>query len=287
MTPENHPDFANARSAAGGSPAEIPSEHAIHRDGIISRFQMSIFSAVILFILGCVFIILGITRSEVYLSLIGVVAVAGGTACLGYVLKNMYRGVRRVLLTGTGIQWQDDQSAHEKKWADVREVYTKDVLTRGDRDTDVRVVFADGSSMTMDNRLKKYETLRKSLFSLSSGVLLAKKRQDLAAGKAEFGPVVLHRDGIQGKFGPALLPRGAVPGQEDKKRWEELEQWTVNNGYLYIISTDPKDRYGWEVDLFNIPNYPVLFQLLQEVWQASTPAGMSIPFGGGKRKSGQ
>ncbi len=285
MTPADQPEFANARSTAGGGSGEILSEHAIHRDGIISRFQMTIFSSVLLFILGCVFIILGITRSEVYLSLIGVVVVAGGAACLAYVLKNMYRGVRRVLLTGTGIQWEDDQSAHEMKWEDVREVYTKDVLTRGDRDTDARVVFADGSSMTMDNRLKKYETLRKALFSLSSGVLLARKRQDFAAGKAEFGPVVLHPDGIQMKFGPAVLPRGAVPGQEDRKRWEELEQWTVNNGFLYIISTDPKDRYGWEVDLFNIPNYPVLFQLLQEVWQAPTPPGMSIPFGGGRRKA--
>jgi hypothetical protein len=287
MTPEDRADFANARRAAGGHPGEILSEHPIHRDGIISRFQMMLFSSVLLFILGCVFIILGITRSEVYLSLIGVAVVAAGAACLGYVLKNMYRGVRRVLLTAAGIQWEDDQSAHQKKWEDVREVYTKDFLTRGDRDTDVRVVFADGTSMTMDNRLKKYETLRKSLFSRSSGVLLAKKRQDLAAGKAEFGPVVLHPDGVQVQFGPTVLHRGAVPGEEDKKRWQELEQWTVNNGLLYIISTDPKDRYGWEVDLFNIPNYAVLFQLLQEVWQASTPPGVSIPFGGGRRSSGK
>jgi hypothetical protein len=287
MTPNSRPDTDNARTAAGGDRGEVVSEHAIHRDGIISRYQMAIFSSVILFILGGVFIILGITRSEVYLSLIGVVVVAGGAACLGYVFKNMYRGVRRVLLTGTGIQWEDDQAAHEKRWEDVREVYTKDVVTRGDRDTDLRVVFADGSSMTVDNRLRKYGSLRKSVVSLSLGVLLAKKRQDLAAGRAEFGPVVLHPDGIQVKFGPAVLHRGGVPGKEDKKRWAELEQWTVNNALLYIISTDPKDRYGWEVDLFNIPNYPVLFHLLREVWQAPTPAATSIPFGGGRRTSGR
>lgn len=74
--------------------------------------------------------------------------------------------------------------------------------------------FADGSSMTMDNRLRKYESLSKSLLSLSSRVLLAKKRRDLAAGRAEFGPVILHPDGVQ------------VKG--DKKSWEELEQAPVS-----------------------------------------------------------
>ncbi len=267
MTPPNRPDAAAARSSAG----EIHSEHAIHRDGIISKYQMPIFTFVILSILGGVFIILGIQRSEKYLSLIGVGVAAAGAVCLGYVLKNMNRGVRRVLLTAAGIQWEDDQSSFEKNWDDVRGVYTKDILTRGDRLTDIRVVFADVSSMTVDNRLKKYDSLTRSLLSLSGRVLLAKKRQELAAGKAEFGPVILHPDGIQVK--------------EAKKSWNELEQWTVNNAYLYFINTNPNDRYGWEVSLFDVPNYQVLFQLLQENWQDLTPAAQSIPFGGGKRKS--
>jgi hypothetical protein len=79
--------------------------------------------------------------------------------------------------------------------------------------------------------------------------------------------------------------RGIVRGE--KKSWDELEQWTVNQALLYIVSTDPKDRYGWEVDLFDVPNYQVLFQLLHEVWQAPTPAATSIPFGGGRRASGK
>jgi hypothetical protein len=273
MSPNNRPDVVNAPATARGDPGEILSEHAIYRDGIISRYQMAIFSFVILLILGGVFIILGITRREVYLSLIGVGVAAGGVVCLGYVLRNMYRGVRHVLLTRAGIQWEDDRAVHTKKWEDVQEVYTKDIITRGDRDTDVRVVFADGSSMTMDNRLKKYKSLTESLLSLSSQVLLAKKRRDLAAGRAEFGPVVLHPDGIQ------------VKGE--KKSWEELEQWILNNAYLYIISTDPRDRYGWEISLFDVPNYQVLFQLLQEIWHDPTPAAASIPFGGGRRKAGQ
>jgi len=273
MTPNNRPDFDNARTPVGGDRGEAVSEHAIHRDGIISRYQMPIMGFVILLILGTVFIILGMTRSEPYLSLIGVVVLAGGTACLSYVLKNMYRGVRRVILAESGMRWEEDQSVHEKPWEDVREVYTKDVITRADRDTNLRVVFADGTAMTMDNRLRKYESLTKSLLSLSSRVLLEKKRRDLAAGRAEFGPVVLYPDGVQVK--------------EDKKSWEELEQWTVNNGYLYIISTAPRDRYGWEVSLFDVPNYQVLFQLLQEAWQGPTPAATSIPFGRGSRTSGQ
>jgi hypothetical protein len=179
--------------------------------------------------------------------------------------------VRRVILTEAGIRWEDDRSVQEKPWEEVQEVYTKDVITRSDRDTNLRVVFADGTAMTMDNRLRKYETLTKSLLSLSSRVLLERKRRELAAGRAPFGPVVLSPDGVQVK--------------EDKKSWEELEQWTINNGFLYIISTDPKDRYGWEVLLFDVPNYPVLFQLLQEVWQGPTPAATSIPFGGGRHAS--
>src|SRR5262249_25146076 len=153
MTPNNRPDFDYARAPAGGDRGEVVSEHAIHRDGIISRYQTAIMSFVILLILGTVFIILGMTRSEPYLSLIGGVVVAGGAACLGYVLKNMYRGVRRVILTGSGIRWEDDQAVHEKPWQDVQELYTKDVITRADRDTNLRVVFADGTAMTMDNRL--------------------------------------------------------------------------------------------------------------------------------------
>jgi hypothetical protein len=272
MTPNNPPDFDSAPARAGGDHAQVVSEHAIHRDGIISRYQMPIMFFVILLILGTVFIILGMTRAELYLSLIGGVVVVGGVACLGYVLKNMYRGVRRVILTESGIRWEDDQALHEKPWEDVREVYTKDVITRADRDTNLRVVFGDGTAMMMDNRLRKYQSLTKSLLSLSSRVLLEKKRRDLAADRAEFGPVVLYRDGVQ--------------VNEQKKSWEELEQWTVNNGCLYIISTNPKNRYGWEVSLFDVPNYPVLFQLLQEAWQCPTPAATSIPFGGGRRNSG-
>jgi hypothetical protein len=197
--------------------------------------------------------------------------VAGGVACLGYVLKNMYRGVRRVILTESGIRWEDDQAVHDKPWEDVQDVYTKDVITQADRDTNLRVVFADGTAMTMDNRLRQYQSLTQSLLALSSRVLLERKRRELAAGRAQFGPVALSPEGVQVK--------------EDDKSWEELEQWTINNGYLYIISTDPKDRYGWEVSLFDVPNYQVLFQLLQEVWQGPTPARSSIPFGGGRRKS--
>ena len=159
MTPNNRPDSDHAPGAARGDRGEVVSEHAIHRDGIISRYQMTIMSFVILLILGTVFIILGMTRSELYLSLIGVVVLAGGAACLGYVLKNMYRGVRRVILTGSGIRWEEDQAVHERAWEDVQEVYTKDVITRADRDTNLRVVFVDGTAMTLDNRLRKYESL--------------------------------------------------------------------------------------------------------------------------------
>jgi hypothetical protein len=261
MTPTNRPDGADGGALRGGH-AEVVSEHAIHRDGIISRYQMTIMSFVLLLILGTVFIVLGIKRSEYYLSLIGVIVAAGGVACLIYVLKNMNRGVRRVVLTGSGIRWED-----------VKEVYTRDIISRSDRQTNIRVVFNDGTAMTMDNRLKKYGALTGSLLALSSRVLLEKKRRDLAAGRAAFGSVSLHPDGVE------------VRGE--KKRWDELEQWTINNGYLYIISTDPKDRYGWEVSLFDVPNYQVLFGLLEENWQSPTPAETSIPFGGGRRGAGQ
>jgi Family of unknown function (DUF6585) len=271
MTPNDNADSTRAGASSGG-PEEIPSEHAVHRDGIISKYQMPIFCFVAFLLLGGVFLYFGFAREETWLYVIGGLVMAVGAACLVYVLVNMNRGVRRVLLTEAGIRWEDDQAAHEEKWEDVREVYTKEIITRGDRITDVRVVFADGSEMKADNRLRKYDSLRRSLLSLSRRALLARKRRELADGQAEFGPVVLHPDGVQVK--------------EDRKRWDELEQWTIRNGFLYIISTDPKDRYGWETPLFNVPNYPVLLQLLEELWQAQTPPAMSIPFGGGRRRAG-
>jgi hypothetical protein len=269
MTPNDRPDFDSPTPT--GDPREVVSEHAIHRDGIITRFQTPIFFFIILLILGTVFILMGIYRSEPLLSVIGAVVAVGGVALLVYVLRNMYRGVRRLTLTGSGLQWEDDQSAHERKWEDVLEVYTRDVISRADRDTNLRVVFADGSTITLDNRLKKYETLTRSLLLLASQALLPVKKQEVATGGARFGPVVLHADGLQ--------------LNEHRKRWDELEQWTINNGYLYIINTDPKDRYGWEVSLFDVPNYQVLFGLLEEVWQGPTLPERSIPFGDGRRKS--
>jgi hypothetical protein len=258
---------------ADGGPGGLPSEHAIHRDGVISKYQVPIFSAVCAYFLAGLLIFLGIIRSELTLIIVGAVVAALGTAVLAYVLTTMRRGVRRVLLTGAGIEWEDDGTAHEKAWEDVREVYYKEVITRGDRITHLRVVFADGSEMKADNRLSKYKSLCQSVLSASSGALLERKRRDLAAGRAEFGPITLHADGVEAKG--------------ERKGWGELEQWTIHNGRIYVISTRPGDRYGWELTLYDVPNYPVLFQLLQEAWQRPTPAAASIPFGGGRRASGQ
>jgi hypothetical protein len=254
-------------------PGEVLSEHAVHLDGIVSKYQMPLFCFAFLLLLGGVFLYLGYAREEPVLYVIGGLVMAAGAACLVYVLVNMHRGVRRVVLSEAGIRWEDDRSGHEEKWDDVREVYTKEIITRGDTITDVRVVFADGSQMRADNRLRNYNSLRRSLLSLAGRALLPRKRRELAEGGAGFGPITFHPDGAQFK--------------EDRKRWDELEQWTIRNGLLYIISTDPKDRYGWETALYNVPNYPVLLQLLEELWQAQTPPAMSIPFGGGRRKSGQ
>jgi hypothetical protein len=264
MTPNDHAD--------GGS-GRIRSEHAIHRDGIISKYQVPIFCAVAAYFLAGLLIFFGIIRSELTLVVVGAVVAALGTAVLVYVLMNMRRGVRRVLLTEAGIQWDEDGAAREKAWGDVREVYYKEIVTRGDRITDLRVVFADGSEMKADNRLRKYNSLCDSVLSIASRALLERKRRDLAAGRAEFGPITLHADGVEAKG--------------ERKGWEALEQWTVHNGRIYIISTRPGDRYGWELSLYDVPNYPVLFQLLQEAWQRLTPAAASIPFGGGRRASGQ
>jgi hypothetical protein len=277
MTPnDDSARFGTSRAPDQSKAGDIVSQHAIHLNGALERLQGPILGCAFFFMFGGFLVILGIVRPLPTIQgwdfLIASVPVfGGGAACLFYVLRNVRREVSRVTLRNSGVEWEVEKRVHEKKWDDVREIYLKDIRSGSSAGPNVRLeaelklVFAGGSFLIIDQRLKKYGALCKSVLSLSYRPLLDRIRQEFAVGKVAFGPLTLHPDGVEFR--------------SEKKNWAELQQWTLHNGRLYIISTNPRSRFGWEIALYEIPNYQVLFKLLEEAWRSITPAEMSIPFG--------
>jgi hypothetical protein len=176
-------------------------------------------------------------------------------------------GVWKALLSASpvhvfveGLQWRQGGRDHQRGWDELREVYRKELyhLLNGakpsdwNRHSDLRLVFADGEQVRFNHSLSDYNRLAEFLQSKAAEQVLPMARKDLHGQGVSFGPVYISREGLR-------LPDGALS-------WEAVLGVRCRGGYLSVYDSR-NDQH--DIQLREVPNYPVLLRLMSEMPQLS------------------
>jgi hypothetical protein len=190
----------------------------------------------------------------------GVVAMLGSFALLGVAPWRFFQSAANVRVYKEGLQWQQGGREHQQTWADVLQVYRKELhLLQGNarpsdwnRKSELRLVFADGSQASFNHVLSDYSQLASFVQQATAEHLLPLARESMQGAGMTFGTIQLTREGLS--LGHEVFPI------------ETLRQLRVGNGYLIWIDARGFKR---ELPLKDLPNYPVLLCLLEEMRRAS------------------
>jgi hypothetical protein len=202
-------------------------------------------------VLGVVLVLAGLVKGVppcVVGGALALVAAAGALLGLVWYLRVTPAEVR---VYPFGIKWRARGRTFEYDWDEVEEVYRSEIITISEhgrsRDAYLLLCFEDGTRLKCSNVLKRYDDLAGLVMASTANALLAKARPRLKDG-VRFGPVELDDEGvtIKGDFFP----------------FRELRQTRVRNGWV-IFYFPRKEKY--EFPLSRVPNYLVLFALLEEL----------------------
>lgn len=191
----------------------------------------------------------------------GVVAMVGALAVLGVPPWRFFQGADNVRVYKEGLQWQQRGSEQQRTWAEVLEVYRKEMhMLQGNarpsdwnRKSELRLVFADGSQTSFNHVLSDYSQLAGFVQQATTEHLLPPARESMHAAGMTFGSIQLTREGL--RLGHDVFPVAT------------LRQISVANGYLIWIDARGFKR---EVPLKDLANYPVLLRLMEEMRRSST-----------------
>jgi hypothetical protein len=159
-----------------------------------------------------------------------------------------------------GLQWWQEGRDHQRGWDELREVYRKELyhLVNGakpsdwNRHSDLRLVFADGEQVRFNHSLSDYNRLAEFLQGKAAEQVLPAARRDLNGQGVSFGPVYISREGL--RLPDAALTRESVLGVR------------CRGGYLSVYDRR-NDQH--DIQLREVPNYPVLLRLMSEMPQLS------------------
>jgi hypothetical protein len=220
--------------------------------------------------IGLLLGILGLVRPAAGTLLPGLLFLLGSLPCLIPLFVALSRGPREARTTPEGVQWLDNKGEHRCRWEDITAVYRLEKLTnRTFLVKQLRMVLAQGEEVTFDQCLSEFDRLGDVIQGTVTQRLLPLKRAQLDSAGAEFGRVTLFRDRliVNGKRFP----------------WSEVEQYIVFRGSLVVYPRGYQGIQCKETMLGDMPNYPVLLLLLQEMGQSPVPPQQSILFLGRKR----
>jgi hypothetical protein len=190
----------------------------------------------------------------------GVVAMVGSLAVLGVAPWRLFQGASKVRVYKEGLQWRQGGSEQQRTWAEVLEVYRKEMhMLQGNarpsdwnRKSELRLVFADGSQASFNHILSDYNQLAGFVQQATAEHLLPLARESINSAGMTFGTIQLTREGL--RLGRDVFPLAT------------LRQLYVANGYLIWIDARGFKR---EVPLQDLANYPVLLRLLEEMRRSS------------------
>jgi hypothetical protein len=155
-----------------------------------------------------------------------------------------------------GLHWRQDGRECQRSWDEVREVYRKELyrLQNGarpsdwNRHSDLRLVFTDGEEAHFNHSLSDYNRLAEFTQRATAERQLPLARKGLDGPGVNFGPLQLGREGLR-------------QGHETFS-WSALTRLRVANGFLCWNDNRGRERV---LALKEVPNYPVLLRLLDEV----------------------
>jgi hypothetical protein len=231
---------------------KVISTHPRYGVGIMVCFALAgvlVLAGVVLFLVAL------LAREPLAIAFGGLLLLAGGgVGALTW--RHMYLTPAEVSIYPFGVKWTARGREFEYDWDEVAEVYRSEVITisRNGRSRNAYVIlhFEDGETLKCTNALRKYDDLAGRLMSETSNTLLSRAREQMKdKDGVDFGPVEFHSDG--------------VTIDDDFYPWDELRQTRVRNGHI-IFYFPRKQKY--EFPLSQIPNYLVLFGLLDEMGKA-------------------
>jgi hypothetical protein len=229
---------------------KLLSSHRVHVLGLLSVYKAFLMLGGIFVAIGLGMLVLAVTRPQAGTLWIGLGSSAFGLLCLIPLLAGIVRAARWVDLFEEGIAWRDLEGEHERSWPELESVQRLEKLTnRSIRETKLTLTFTDGRHITFNHALSDYDQLASLVQQVSADALLAGKRAELDGGTADFGPVKLRRQGI------ALA--------DEFFRWDELEHFTVYNGFLVLFPRGASSGGEKSVSLSEVPNYVLLLRLLE------------------------
>jgi hypothetical protein len=181
----------------------------------------------------------------------------GGTAWMAL------RSASPVQVFEEGLHWRQDGRDGQRSWDEVREVYRKEMyrLQNGarpsewNRHSELRLVFTDGGEAKFNHSLSDYNRLAEFVQHKTAARLLPLARKEFDSRGVAFGPLRVGREGMS--LGSDLFP------------WPMLTSLRVRNGYLSWNDYRGAERF---LPLKDLPNYPVLLQLLDEVHSSAGKA---------------
>ncbi len=245
------------------------STHSLCFSGFFSRYVAFFMLAGMCLAGGLLAIYLGIDRSSSAEFYSGI-----GVSCASLlffipVYLWLSRRARFVQVSDEGLIWKDQQGEQRCRWEEISEVYRLDrVVNQTFSEKKLTWVLANGAKVVADQTLSDFDRLADSVQAMTTAHLLAKKRSSLDAVGADFGKVVLARTGV------------TMNGK--RFSWDEIEHSTLWNGSLHVFPKAYKGNDSEEAKLSEVPNWPVLMELLEELGQTPVPVEESILYKGHK-----
>jgi hypothetical protein len=221
--------------------------------GLLTRNGPATMLAGIFLLIGVAGIAMGSSRGDTGALLAGIGCAVVGLLFFGPLLIGCLSGVTEAAVLPSGLRITDSSGPREIPWQNAT-LFRKELFINGFRKSEMRLETSDGRKTTFDIRFANYDQLADLTQELHSRAWLEPKRQELARGTADFGPVALRSDSI-------TLGGENVP-------WSDLELFTVVQGVLVAKLAGRKKVV--EVELPAIPNYAVLFTLLADCGMTPT-----------------
>jgi hypothetical protein len=244
------------------TPTPTESVHRRTIAGVLRKCAQYVFVGLVFVAIGGFGVVMSADRPETgFMAPAVVFTLVGLGIAFVPVLVNLRGGPKEIAVGPAGLRWVTaGGKAYTATWDEVigvvRQHFRQYSVT-----TDVLMISLSGNRRVFaDRRLSRYPELCEAVQQHSAAVVYGRQRAALADGKAaEFGPVTVRRTGL------------TVSGVEID--WDELEQWTVDNGTLFVFGAGGDKAAG--ALLLNIRSYPVLLQMLTEEAGEMTPPKVS------------
>lgn len=159
------------------------------------------------------------------------------------------RAAMDVVLSMGGIMMDRRGRTTQRSWNELNEVYIEETLTNGTaRAASCRLVFADGTRLTVDLAITNYDAFRDTVRAIVLALKLPVARRAIAAGEeVRFGAVALSAKGIE--VGKNYLA------------WRGVDRARIGNGHLLVQSTEAR---VFECPLMDVANDLVVLNLIHD-----------------------